>query len=73
MNTQLQQAHPDDAMHTTKAQTLWAEMNEDEKAVVRFGMLPHDKMIEAEKEGFKGQQLAVALMKCAKADGGMRA
>lgn len=72
MKTQLQQ-HQDVAMYVSKAQTLWAEMNENEKAVVRFGMFPHDKMIEAEKEGFKGQQLAVALMNCAKADGGMRA
>jgi len=71
MKSQLQQ-HQGDAMYASKAQTLWAEMDQNEKAVVRFGMFPHDKMLEAEKDGFNGQQLAVALMNCAKADGGMR-
>ena len=59
--------------HATKAQVLWNEMNVNEKTVVRFGMFPVEKMSAAEQEGYNSQQLAVALMTCAKADGGMRA
>jgi hypothetical protein len=54
-----------------KAQSLWVTMDDNEKTLVRFGMLPFDKMAVAEQEGYDGQQLAVALMQCAKADGGM--
>lgn len=48
-----------------KAQAIWENMTENEKRGVRFGMFPAGKMDEAEKEGFDGQQLAVALMNCA--------
>jgi len=59
------------------AAALWAGFTTDEKSLVRFGMFPYAKMLEAEQgithitEG--GRLLAVALMACATADGGMRA
>ena len=60
-----------------KARAMWATFTADEKTLVRFGMFPADKMTEAEQAGFGGTDgvrlLAVALMDCAKADGGMRA
>jgi PRTRC genetic system protein C len=56
-----------------KAQEIWDGMDKNEKAGVRFGMFPYEKMMAAEKLGYKGKDLAVALMDCAKADGGMRA
>lgn len=56
-----------------KAATLWAAMDKNERCGVRFGMFPAVKMREAEKEGFDGRALCVALCDCAKADGGMRA
>lgn len=58
---------------TAKAQTIWNGMSKDETALVRFGMFPHDKMAQAEKEGCSGKYLAVALMEIAKKNGGMRA
>lgn len=67
------QSKPDDSNYATKAKILWDGMDKNEKAVVRFGMFPHQKMMDSEKEGYNGQQLAVALIQCAKADGGMRA
>jgi len=60
-----------------KARLMWATFTKDERALVRFGMFPADKMAEAERAGFAGKDgvrlLAVALMDCAKNDGGMRA
>lgn len=46
------------------AKIVWHEMNEDERAGVRFGMLPAEYMTA-------GRDFAVALMQCAKDDGGM--
>ena len=56
-----------------KAKLLWHDMDENERTGVRFGMFPFGKMQEAEREGFNGRELCLALMDCAKADGGMRA
>ncbi len=60
-----------------KARQMWGGFTENEKTLVRFGMFPADKMAEAEAAGFGGKEgvrlLAVALMDCAKVDGGMRA
>lgn len=54
-----------------KAQALWDSMDENEKAGVRFGLFPFEKMTSAEQEGYIGRELAVALMSCAKRNGGM--
>ena len=54
-----------------KARALWAGFNDAEKALVRFGMFPAEKMLAAEAEGHDGRFLAVALMDCAERDGGM--
>lgn len=67
------QCNPDASMHAAKAQSLWDGMDDNEKTVVRFSMFPHEKMMASEQEDYNGQQLAVALMACAKSDGGMRA
>lgn len=60
-----------------KACQMWATFTDSEKTLVRFGMFPASKMAEAEEAGFGGKEgirlLAVALMDCAKANGGMRA
>jgi hypothetical protein len=59
------------------AARMWGNFTKDEKTLVRFGMFPYAKMLEAEQgithitEG--SRLLAVALMDCAKANGGMRA
>lgn len=55
----------------------WVSMSDDQKAVVRFGMIP----IEVHREAYLllgdipdfHRLHAVALMTCAKHDGGMRA
>ena len=64
-----------DALH------LWQTFDANERALVRFGMFPHHKTIAAEQALASklvnpreiGRRFAVALMDCAKADGGMRA
>lgn len=65
------------ALCANKAIQMWAGFTKDEKTLVRFGMFPADKMREAEACGFGGREggrlLAVALMDCAKNNGGMRA
>lgn len=59
--------------HYAKATEIWAAMDDNEKAGVRFGLFPFGRMMEAEKAGFTGRLLCIALMDKAKADGGMRA
>ena len=54
-----------------KTRVLWAGFTDAEKALVRFGLFPADKMTAAEAEGHDGRFLAVALMDCAERDGGM--
>ena len=56
-----------------KASEVWQGMNKNEKTGVRFGTLPHDKMMAAQAEGYDGHKLVCALMDQAQADGGMRA
>lgn len=58
------------------AKLAWAEMTDDDKAVVRFGMIPfwaHEKyatqILCPPNEA--SRLFAVAVMDCAKADGGM--
>jgi hypothetical protein len=55
------------------AAEMWAAMDKNERAGVRFGMFPAVKMQAAERAGFDGRELCVALMDCAQRDGGMRA
>lgn len=57
---------------TLKAEDIWAAMDKNEKHGVRFGLFPAVKMREAEKEGYEGRFLSIALMDCAEKDGGMR-
>jgi hypothetical protein len=56
-----------------KAKLIWRDMDKNEQTGVRFGLFPAGKMQDAEREGYDGRELAVALMDCAKEDGGMRA
>ena len=56
-----------------KAAQIWASFDKNEKTGIRFGLFPAVKMREAEAEGFNSKDLCVALMDCAKNDGGMRA
>lgn len=58
-------------MCVQKAQLMWAAFDDNQKTMVRFGMFPFAEMTEAEKLGFDGRLLAVALMDVAKANGGM--
>jgi len=58
------------------AQEVWTSMTEDQKTVVRFGMFPAEimeKHKDLEDRDLLPITLSVALMDCAKADGGMRA
>lgn len=57
----------------SKAAELWAAMDENEKHGIRFGLFPSGRMIMTERQGYDGRALAIALMDCAKRDGGMRA
>ena len=59
--------------YAQKAGEVWQGMNKDEKAGVRFGLFPADKMRQVQAEGYDGHQFVLALMDQAKADGGMRA
>lgn len=65
----------EEAKITAAARLLWQGFTKDEKTLVRFGMFPAEKMREAEKQLTHIREytrlLAVALMDCAKADGGM--
>ncbi len=60
-------------LYGEKARQMWLAFDKNEKTAVRFGMFPAGPMREAEKEGFTGRELTVALMKEAENDGGMRA
>lgn len=63
----------DKESHNARAALLWHDMDDNEKHGVRFGLFPYGRMMEAEREGFDGRQLCLALMDCAKRNGGMRA
>ena len=58
-------------MAVGKAMKMWAAFDENQRAAVRFGMFPAGPMQEAMKEGHDCRALSLALMDCAKADGGM--
>jgi hypothetical protein len=54
-----------------KASKIWDVMEENERTMIRIGMFPFNFMTEAEKEGYNGRDLSVALMEIAEAKGGM--
>lgn len=54
-----------------KAEKMWEQFDDNQKRAVRFGMFPAAEMEAADKEGYDGRLLAVALMDCASKDGGM--
>lgn len=60
-----------DLLHESRQ--MWAAFDKNEKTGVRFGMFPAGPMRQAEKEGFTGRELTLALMTEAEKDGGMRA
>lgn len=72
---------PEDVLQTIAAQAVlvWQSMTPNEKTLVRFGMFPAEKMAAFEaqfdyiRRGDRSRLCAVALMDCAKADGGMQA
>jgi hypothetical protein len=53
-----------------RAWLIWEAMSANERKLVRFGCFPADKMKAAEALGFDGHALAVALMDCARSNGG---
>ena len=53
------------------AEELWASFDENERALVRFGMLPAEKVQAKQYEHIDGRLLACALYRCADNDGGM--
>lgn len=67
------------ALIAAEAALTWQGLTANEKALIRFGMFPADKMQALEEKfsyvrrGDRSRLCAVALMDCAKADGGMRA
>jgi hypothetical protein len=54
-----------------KAAAIWKSMNPSERHGVRFGLFPSETMERAEAEGYDDHLISIALMDCAKADGGM--
>ena len=56
-----------------KALELWNSFDSNERTMVKIGMFPHDKMTAAERAGFDGHKLCVALMGIASKNGGMLA
>ncbi len=58
---------------TEAAQAAWDGMDDNAKHGIRFGLFPADLMCELETQGFKSQEISLALMGCAERNGGMRA
>ncbi len=58
----------------SKAEEMWPNLTESERAGIHFGLFPHDKMTAAAKEGFDCYQLSLSLMRVArKKKNGLRA
>ncbi len=51
----------------------WNQMTDEQKAIVKFGMIPLEieELIAREMPDTDGRQRASGLMDCAQADGGM--
>jgi len=60
----------DQDQYKAKAVQMWESMNKSERTGVRFGMFPAPQMRDAEKEGFNGHELCLALMAVASEQGG---
>lgn len=56
---------------TQAAAELWQSFDDSQKTCVRFGMFPADRMQDPKYSHIESRLLAVALMDCAKQDGGM--
>lgn len=56
-----------------KAQLIWDSLSDNEKTAIRFGLFPASRITTAEVDGFDGREICLALMDCAKANGGMKA
>ena len=54
-----------------KARSIWSNMDDNERGLVKAGLFPHDKMVAAQAEGFNGRALAVALMQYANGAGAL--
>lgn len=54
-----------------KAKQMWAALDANAKRGVRFGLFPATVMQAAIAEGHDSRTLSVALMDCARRDGGM--
>lgn len=65
------QTNTDQEQIKAKAAQLWVSFDADQKACVRFGMLPQAPMLQAEAAGYEGRLLACAIYACAKNNGGM--
>ena len=63
----------DRAIVRLAALTAWSQMSDNDKAIVRVGMIPITAVREHEPKGIEdsGRLFSVALMECAEADGGM--
>lgn len=62
-----------ETMTEAKAQQIWDALTPNEQTGIRFGLFPAVAMENAEREGYDGHDLAIALMAVAKDNGGMRA
>jgi len=62
---------PGDDMIKSMARAMWDSFSDNDKAAVRFGMMPAAPMASAMKLGFNVRDLSVAIMSVAKANGGM--
>jgi len=49
----------------SKAEEIWVNLSENERAGVHFGLFPHDKVAAAASEGFDSYQLSISLMRVA--------
>ena len=58
---------------TEAARAAWDGMDDNAKHGIRFGLFPAELMSKLETQGFKSQEISLALMECANRDGGMRA
>ena len=53
------------------AQQLWDSFGEEKRNLIRIGMLPAGDMHSKASLEYDAKEFAVALMNCAKKDGGM--
>jgi len=54
------------------AQAAWDVMDDNAKHGIRFGLFPAELMCHLEAQGFDSRFISLALMDCAKRDGGLR-